>query len=106
MGDMYYNPPVIDLPVKKDSYAIYVNSLRARFTIRIEVNNIVNKGVGTLKIEHLAIRDKLEQYLLSNVDKGNYHMQQDAGYHGLFYTWFMDKEDALAFALTFGGKAV
>jgi hypothetical protein len=101
---MYYTYTATDLPAKKHSFVDYVNSLRSHFTIRAEVNRI--KDVSVLKMEHLAVRNELEKYLLENVTIDNYHMQKDSGYHGLFYIWFMHKEDALAFMLKFGGKVV
>lgn len=103
---MYYTYTAKDLPVKKDSYVSYVDSLRAHFTIRIEVKGDIDRDMDQLRITHASMRDKLEKYLLEHVNKNNYHMQRDSGYHGLVYTWFMDKEDALAFALKFGGKVV
>ena len=103
---MYYNYTAKDLPAKKDSYVNYVNSLRAHFTIRVEVKREINQSVSTLKAEHTAIRNELKAFLSEILNIENYHIQEDSGYHGWFYTWFMDKEDALAFALKFGGKVV
>ena len=99
---MYYTYPPEDLSIKKINYASYVDSLRAHFIIRIEV---FDSEVCGDKIRLQILKDKLERYLTDNVGKEKYHIQYNKGYVGLLYTWFMDKEDAVAFALTFNGKA-
>jgi hypothetical protein len=102
---MKYSLPII--PVLKTSYVSYVNSLRVQFSVRIEVNRISTLTVrGDIAAEHTSLRKELKQYLQSNLAEDSYHIQRDTGYHGLFYTWFMNKEDAVAFALKFNGRVV
>lgn len=80
-------------------YAQYVNHLREKFTIRIEV-----KGEFWPTNTPPIFKD-IELYL-NKLEKHNYHMQAHTGYIGLHYVWFMHKEDALAFMLKFNGKVV
>lgn len=92
---MYYTADVNTYSY--DNYPHYVDLLRIQFTIRVEVKSQDYQELDKLQIE---------QYLLDNVNKEDYHTQRDPGHNSLFYSWFMHEEDALAFALKFGGKVV
>jgi hypothetical protein len=102
---MYYTltPQLIDKesPTYTSDYIEYVESLRQEFSIRIEVRSNNSEYHACTKLEN-----DLKNYLDNILSKDKWSMQQPTGFVGLYYFWFMDKQDALAFALKFGGRVV
>ena len=96
MNIKYYNPPK-----SKQSYPEYVDQLRVFYTIRIEI-----RDKSDTKETHTKMHNKLVAYLKCTLLFSDYEMQKDTGHNGRHYVWFMHKEDALAFALKFGGSVV
>ena len=96
---MIYSAPEPTPRMKGDQYVKHVDALRARFTIRIEAKSYSSSYEECTKVEKALL-----QYLTSILSKDKWCMQEPTGFVGLYYFWFMDKEDALAFALKFGGR--
>lgn len=82
-----------------DQYVKHVESLRSRFSLRIEVR-IRDVDFFVVSRAEKALLDYLDSVLTSDM----WRMQEPTGFRGLYYFWFMEKEDALAFSLKFGGK--
>ena len=84
-------------PTTTISFATHVDMMRKRFTIRIETRE---------RSELSDDRKEISDYLGSRLKNGTWELQPFSGYTGLHYTWFLHKEDALAFMFVFDGKVV
>jgi hypothetical protein len=93
-----------DLPLErqaKENYAAYVDRLRDRFAVRIQ---ITDNGVSIAACE--ATRKSIIEYLELRLHYTEYAIQDNIGYVRLHSVWFKNREDAIACMLQFGGKAV
>ncbi len=93
--------PVYDTTM---GYVNYIDKLREKFTIRIEVRNTELPACDTET--HFEFRDALISHLSLSIPVSKWEIQDFTGYKGLHYIWFMEPEDALAFKLRFNGKVV
>lgn len=89
-----------------DGFVAYVDSLREKFAIRVEVDDrkSVLSTITGLK-EPPDLDKALRAYLEAQLPKGEYEIQQNNS-SSLHYVWFMHKDDALAFMLKWHGRIV
>lgn len=83
---------------KHSDYLYYVDGLRQRFSVRIQVKNN-----GDSSEEHTTTSEEILSYLRSRLSVEEWEVQRYAGYNGLHYIWFKNEEDAVAFSLKFAG---
>ena len=102
---MYYTltlqPIDKNSPTYTGDYIKYVESLRAKFTVRIEIRSPDRDLIVCSEMEK-----NLQKYLKGILPDNTWCMQQPTGFVGLYYFWFMYREDAVAFALKFNGKVI
>ena len=104
---MIYNTATGKSITKKSNYPLYVDSLRQKYSVRVEVKNIDQNGEVSYNIEeYTKFLNTTLDYLENNVDKNYYELQETDNLLSRLFVWFMDKQDATAFALKFGGKVV
>ena len=93
----------------KRHYSYYVDDLRKKFTIRVEIdrtNLCYGYGYSDVMNAHVNMHKDLVLYLSTRLHDTEWEIQQNNGYYGFHYIWFTNKEDALATLLKFGGKIV
>lgn len=91
----------------KKHYSYYVDDLRNKFTIRVEIDRTnLYHGYSNVIDAHLNMHKDLTLYLSTRLRDTEWEIQKNNGYHGFHYVWFTNKEDALATLLKFGGKIV
>ncbi len=91
---MISNSTIIKLSLA--SFATHVDAMREKFSIRIETRY--------RSAEVSDDRKEISAYLGNRLKVGTWEMQPFSGFTGLNYTWFLHKEDALAFMLAFDGR--
>lgn len=91
------NVEIINAISNYGDYIKYVDKLRNKFSIRIQVRH---EHPDRKKFE-----DLLESYLLERLDPADWCMQASS-VNSFYFVWFSNKEDALAFRLTWNGTVV
>ena len=80
-------------------YSYYVDDLRNKFTIRVEIDRTnLYHGYSNVIDAHLNMHKDLTLYLSTRLRDTEWEIQKNNGYHGFHYVWFTNKEDALAIA--------
>lgn len=88
-----------------DGFVAYVNTLRQKFAIRVEVTDRSILSVITGVIVTTDFGKALKEYLAAHLPESEYEIQRSNS-GSLHYVWFMNKDDALAFMLKWDGRIV
>ena len=101
---MNYNSQRLDL-FKHSEFINYVDTLKLKYSIRIEVHTYSVVNINSLDAVEECERIICE-YLKNTLHKNVYENQLKRYPHRLHHVWFTHNEDALAFMLKFNGSVV
>jgi len=82
---------------KGPEFIKYVDDLRKTYAIRIQVKSTES---------HEHVYKRITRYLKKRLSASEWEIQDFTHFNGLHFIWFIQKEDALAFMLTFNGTIV